>query len=240
MLNSRLERYVRFDEVNRPYLRWQLEQFRPYLGRRILEIGCGVGGIIELLDQRELVYGIDIDQEILAYAARRFVDRPECRFVAADMGNLSPQVLAELKAQRFDTVIAINVLEHVRDDIGALQDWERVLEPGGTLALLVPAHLWLYGSYDRVDGHYRRYSKSYLRTILGHTRFRVLAMHYFNAAGALGWWLQYRVLRRSIHGAAHLGAINRILPVMRAIEAWVRPPCGLSLVAVCQRVPTKP
>ncbi len=235
MVESRLERYVEFDRVNRPYLTWQLEQFRPHLGQRILEIGCGVGGIVELLGPRELVYGIDVEPEVLDFAARRFRDRPECRFRAADAGALSPELRAELREQRFDTVICINLLEHVRDDIGLLQVIEEVLVPGGVLALLVPAHLWLYGPYDRVDGHYRRYGKAYLRTILSHTGLRTERLHYFNCVGALGWWVQYRLLKRSIHGQAQLGLMNRILPALRAAESVVKPPFGLSLIALCRR-----
>lgn len=235
LVSSRLARYVHLDRANLPYLAWQLDQFRPFLGRRVLEIGCGVGGVLSLLGPRECIWGIDVDPEILAYARERFRDRPEFRFAVADLGALDPALVAELAAQRFDTILCINVLEHVRDDIGALQTLERLLVPGGTLALLVPAHLALYGAYDRVDGHWRRYGRAYLRTILSHTRLRPVRMHYFNAAGALGWFVQYRLLRRNVHDQSHFGRMNRLLPIVRPLEAWLPPPFGLSLVAVCRR-----
>lgn len=235
LVASRLERYVHLDRANLPYLAWQLDQFRPCLGRRVLEIGCGVGGILSLLGPRECIYGIDVDPEVLAYARERFRDRPECRFAVADLGALSEAQLALLEAQRFDTILCINVLEHVRDDIGALCTLERLLVPGGTLALLVPAHLALYGAYDRVDGHWRRYDKAYLRTILSHTRLRPLRLHYFNAVGALGWFVQYRWLRKTVHDQSHFGLMNRLLPILRPLESWLKPPFGLSLVAVCRR-----
>ena len=100
----------------------------------------GVGGIIENLGPRELIYGIDIEPDVLGYAARRFRHRPECRFGAADIAALPPGLRAELQQARFDSVICINVLEHVRDDVRALRAIESVLAPNGTLALLVPAH----------------------------------------------------------------------------------------------------
>jgi SAM-dependent methyltransferase len=235
LLRSRLERYVRLDRANLPYLAWQLEQFRPWLGQRILEIGCGVGGIVEMLGARERIFGIDVDPDVLGYAARRFRDRPECAFAVGDLGRLPRDLEEALRSERFDSIVCINVLEHVRDDIGALLTLERLLAPGGTLALLVPAHLWLYGRYDRLDGHYRRYTKAYLRTILGHTGLRPIRMYHFNAPGALGWWVQYRLLQRTVHDQSHFGAMNRILPFVRAAERLVRPPFGLSLVAVCTR-----
>ncbi len=237
-LTDRLERYRQFDAVSEPYLRWQLEQFEPHLGRRILEVGCGVGGIAELLLERaELVWGIDVEDEVIGYAARRFAEHPECRFFAADVAALSPDQRAELREKRFDSVVAINVLEHVRDDLGALQALGEVLEPNGILALLVPAHLALYGAYDRMDGHYRRYSKSYLRVILQHTPFEALRMRYFNAVGALGWWVRYRLLGHSILGGEQYGVMNRVVPVMRALESRIPPPFGLSLAVTCRRRP---
>ena len=235
LVASRLERYVHLDRANLPYLAWQLDQFRPFLGRRVLEIGCGVGGVLSLLGPRECIWGIDVDPEILAYARERFRDRPEYRFAVADLGALDPAQVAEFEAQRFDTILCINVLEHVRDDIGALHTLERLLVPGGTLALLVPAHLALYGAYDRVDGHWRRYDKAYLRTILSHTSLHPLRMHYFNAVGALGWFVQYRLLRKTVHDQSHFGRMNWLLPIVRPLESWLKPPFGLSLVAVCRR-----
>ncbi len=235
LVAHRIERYLLFDRLNRDYCRWQVEQFAPYLGRRILEIGCGVGGIIDLLGSRELIWGLDVEADVLAHAAARFRDRPECRFELLDIMQAGPETMDRLRAQRFDNVVCINVLEHIRDDVGALQRMEELLVPGGTLALLVPAHLALYGPYDFVDGHYRRYSKAYLRTILRHTGLRAERLHYFNAVGALGWWVQYKLLRHSVHAQGQLGLMNRLLPFARAVEKVIKPPFGLSLVAVCRK-----
>jgi 2-polyprenyl-3-methyl-5-hydroxy-6-metoxy-1,4-benzoquinol methylase len=232
---NRLARYVQLDRVNHPYLDWQLEQFRPWLGQRILEVGCGVGGIVALLGPRERIVGLDVDPEVLGFARERFAGRPECSFAVANVTELSNVELDELAAERFDTILCINALEHMQDDVAGLRALERLLVSGGTLALLMPAHNVLYGPYDRLDGHFRRYDKRYLRTLLGHTRLSVLRMHYFNAAGAIGWWLQYRLLKRQVHGEAQFGRMNRLLPLMRPLEAFVKPPFGLSLVAVCRR-----
>jgi SAM-dependent methyltransferase len=235
LISQRLSRYQLFDRMNRSYCRWQLDQFAPFLGQRILEIGCGVGGIIDLLGPRELIYGLDVEADVLDFAAQRFRDRPECQFQLLDISEADEDSLEKLQDQEFDTIICMNVLEHIRDDIGALQRMEQVLAPGGTLALLVPAHLALYGPYDKVDGHYRRYSKAYLRTILQQTGLRLVRSHYFNAVGALGWWVQYKLLRRSIHGEGPLRLMNRLLPLVRATEWIVKPPFGLSLIAVCRK-----
>jgi 2-polyprenyl-3-methyl-5-hydroxy-6-metoxy-1,4-benzoquinol methylase len=240
LASDRLARYQHLDRVNRPYLAWQLDQFRPWLGQRILEVGCGVGGIVSLLGPRERIVGLDVERDVLEHARERFADRPECSFAVADVAALSEAQLDELAAERFDTVLCVNALEHMRDDIGGLRALERLLAPGGTLALLMPAHNALYGRYDLLDGHWRRYDKGYLRTLLKHTRLSLLRMYYFNAAGAIGWWIQYRLLRRSVHDESHFGWMNRLIPLLRPLESWIKPPFGLSLVAVCRRAPGEP
>lgn len=235
LLERRVERYVAFDRVNRPYANWQMFQFRPFLGPRILEIGCGVGGMIDLLGPRESIVGLEIEDDVRSYAQQRFADRPECRILSLNIEQISRDEIESLKAQRFDSLLCINVLEHLRDDIGALLTMGEILEPGGRLALLVPAHLTLYGPYDRLDGHYRRYTKAYLRLILSHTPLEILRLYYFNAVGAVGWFVQHRLLRQTIHGAGHFSVMNALLPMVRPLERLVAPPFGLSLIAVCRR-----
>jgi SAM-dependent methyltransferase len=140
-----------------------------------------------------------------------------------------------LKGHRFDTVISINVLEHVRDDAAALATMADVVEPGGTLAILVPAHPSLYGPYDEMEGHFRRYSRRGLRDLFTRTGLDVVRLRRFNLVGAAGWWFQYRLLRRRIHGQGHFKILQAALPALRVLEGMVNPPFGLSLVAVAKK-----
>ena len=91
--------------------------------------------------QRELIYGLDVENDVLEYATQPFQDRPECKFALLDINNTTPEKFAELQAHRFDSIVCINVLEHIEDDVAALRRMEGLLQPGGTLALLVPAHM---------------------------------------------------------------------------------------------------
>jgi SAM-dependent methyltransferase len=236
--DARLNRYKLFDEVNAPYMRWQLEQFKPFLGPRLLEVGCGVGSILAQLPPREFVMGVDIEHELVEFAGRRFSDRQRYAFAPLDISSLSTEHRTMLKCHRFDTVLCINVLEHVTDDTAALAAMADVVEPGGTVAVLVPAHPALYGQYDEMEGHFRRYSREDLRTLLTRSGLEVVRLHRFNFVGAAGWWFQYRLLRRRIHGQGHFRALQAALPVLRIVEARVKPPFGLSLVAVAKKPPS--
>lgn len=232
---SRIQRYVDFDHLNRLYLAWQVDQFASILGNRILEVGCGVGGIINLLDHRETILGLDVEPEVLAYVQDRFRDRPECRFALLDLTAARADQLAALKRERFDTVVCINVLEHIEHHRDALARIYDILEPGGALIVLVPAHMALYGAYDRTDGHFRRYDKAGLRALLADVGYTIVVTKYFNMVGAIGWWVQYRLLKKQIHGEGAFGLMNRLIPVMRWVERRVPPRFGLSLVAIAQK-----
>jgi 2-polyprenyl-3-methyl-5-hydroxy-6-metoxy-1,4-benzoquinol methylase len=227
---SRLARYVAFDKANRPYLEWQVAQFREYVGERVLEIGCGVGSIIELLGNRELIVGADIESEVLEFARQRFGGR--VRFAQIDAGAMTAGTVDDLRELAIDTVVCINVLEHIENDVAALEAMRSILRPGGHLALLVPAHQALYGAYDALDGHFRRYSKGAVVGLLRRAGFDVVKARYFNAVGAIGWWVQYKLLRRKIHEEGHFGVMNALVPLLRPLERAVEPPFGLSVVAI--------
>jgi SAM-dependent methyltransferase len=232
---ARLNRYRLFDEVNAPYMRWQLEQFEPFLGERLLEVGCGVGSILAQLSPREFVMGVDVEEELIAYARQRFITPHLFEFASLDISSHSAESRAMLKRHRFDTILCINVLEHVLDDRAAVEAMADVVEPGGTIAILVPAHPALFGQYDQMEGHFRRYSRTGLKALLSQSCLDVVRLNRFNMAGAAGWWFQYRLLRQRIHGQGHFKVLQAALPLLRAVEARVKPPIGLSLIAVATK-----
>ncbi len=234
LVDSRIERYAYFDEINRPYVEWQLDVLRRYIGRRVLEVGCGVGSVLALLSDRELLVGVDKDPEMVGHATERFRGRAAYSFVAMDMAEPSPETMRHLAARSFDTVVSINVLEHIPDDLAALRAMASLTGKQGHIALLVPAHPGLYGPYDAIDGHVRRYTRSGLVSLIRSANLEVVMVRRFNAVGAVGWWWQYKVLKRSIHGSAQFGLMTRLVPLCRWAESLVAPPFGLSLAAVCR------
>lgn len=235
LLTSRVDRYVHFDRASRLYLEWQLQQFLPHIGQRVLEVGCGVGSIIELLGVRELICGIDVDEEVLAYTANRFPDRERYDFRLLDFSVLSPSEITSMSETGFDTIISLNVLEHIRDDAAALRAMREVVRPGGYLVLLVPAHPALFGEYDRLDGHFRRYTKKTFSAVLRSAGFTCYSLRYFNALGAFGWWAKYKLLRKSIHDSGDFELMNAAIPFLRPLERMIPPPFGLSVTAIVTR-----
>jgi len=112
-----------------------------------------------------------------------------------------------------------------------------LLVPGGALALLVPAHPALFGPYDVVDGHFRRYTKAVLREVLVGAGLEVVQLYRFNSVGAIGWWVQFRLLRRDEQTQGDYKLMQMLVPLLKAVEGRLKPPVGLSLVAVARKPP---
>jgi SAM-dependent methyltransferase len=205
------------------------DRLRPWVGGAVLEIGSGIGNLSTfLLDARRLVL-TDTREEYLNRLRQRF----------AQYANVSverlylPNEHAALAGQRFDTIICLNVLEHVDDDIGSLVAIRGMLAAGGRLVLLVPALPALYGTMDRALGHHRRYTRRGLGEVFRQTGFRLAHIEYFNLAGVPGWWFAGRVLRREMIPAGSLKLYDALVPLFR-LEQLLPWRIGQSLIAIGQ------
>jgi len=126
----------------------------PYLGQRILEIGAGIGNISRQLPKRELLTVSDIDETYLRLLEDAFRGNELTQVIRLDLGSDEDSARV---SERYDTIVCLNVLEHIRDDESALRRMRTLLAPKGRLVLLVPQYPALYGAYDRELGHFRRY-----------------------------------------------------------------------------------
>ncbi len=217
-----------------PYTAWLHKMFEPYLGKRVLEVGSGVGNHTRLFLDRERVVASDIEPHYQTELRAKFGDRANVR-VAAFRFPLTGAERAEALAERPDTVVCLNVLEHIEEDAAAVRDFASVLGPGGRLVLLVPAMPSLYGTLDVYLNHYRRYDPDGLRKIVAGAGFEVEELRYLNRPGVAGWWLNSRVLKRKILPRQQTRAFRLFLPLLRREER--RPPSfGMSLLVLARKV----
>jgi glycosyltransferase involved in cell wall biosynthesis len=213
------------------YSRWMFRQLAPWLGQRVLEIGAGIGSFTRYLTGRELVVATELNPHYLGILENTFERHTWVEVMPLDLTDFDP---APLAARGLDTIVCLNVLEHVEDDRGALRRLHASLAPGGRLLLLVPAHERLFGAIDRAIGHHRRYGRAGLVAKLAEAGFRVEHAQFFNRLGVLGWYLNSVVLRRTQVPGLQLHLQNLLVPLLRA-EAALPLPFGLSLVAVARR-----
>jgi SAM-dependent methyltransferase len=168
----------------------------------------------------------------LSVLRSRFADWPNVEVRRMDLREIE-------MSETFDSTIMVNVLEHIRDDAGALRALRDRLNPGGNCLIYVPALNWLYGPYDREVGHYRRYSKRRLAAVAREAGLRPVSLRYVNMLAIPAWavfssgWLDRGDTQRV---GRSLDLWDRVgVPLTRAIERRVPPPIGLNLFCVARR-----
>lgn len=219
----------------RHYNRWILDRFQGFIGNRLLEVGSGTGNMTRLLYGRELIVATDVEPAYLHILQNRFRRQPTIRIAPLDLEK--DDDVAALRGFGFDTIVCLNVLEHIRDDVGALKRFHELLVPGGHLLLLVPAGQALFGSLDEQVGHYRRYAPDTLEPAIRAAGFEIRRLGYHNNFGRFGWWLNARVLKRRHIPGFQSRVFDFFVPLLRRLEAE-QPANGLSLIAIAERPPS--
>ena len=213
------------------YNEWLFEQLEPVLQGRVLETGAGIGTFSARLLSRDSVVLTDVSEPYVEHLRGKFGMRPNVRVIRWDLNDPAP---SEIERSSIDGILCSNVLEHIRGDEAALDEMRDLLAPGGRLALLVPAHQALYNSFDRGLEHFRRYSRKALRGLLETSGFEVEDCWYFNALGALGWYVNGNILRRKILPENQMKLFDVLVPVLRA-ERHLKLPFGVSLIAIARK-----
>jgi SAM-dependent methyltransferase len=227
-LTATLKQLAELDRYNH----WIYESISHALGRRVLEVGSGTGNITQFLcaGGRE-VTATDVAPSYRGELERLFGENPNVRVRKFDLTARAPDAFI---ADPFDSVVCLNVLEHIEDDLFALTQMRNSLAPDGKLALLVPAHRFLYGAFDRAVGHFRRYERRELTDKLEKAGFIVLETKFFSLAATLPWLINGRMLKRDYIPAGQADLANLLVPLLK-LERLIGPPCGLSLIAIAQK-----
>jgi len=218
-------------EHARRFNRWMADAVRPWVGSRVLEIGAGIGNITDQLLPRDRYLASDINPHYLDYLRNAAVGKPYLEVARVDLEARSD---FEPLGGAFDTVVCLNVLEHVRDPAAALDHMAHALAPGGRLVLYVPQGQGLYGTLDEVLGHRCRYDPGMLGRELTAAGLELVHLRQFNRFSVPGWWLNGRVLRRRRFSRLQLKVLELGMPVIRRLDP-VLPWRGLGLVAVAEK-----
>jgi SAM-dependent methyltransferase len=217
--------------------RWMFETIAPFCASPVLEVGSGIGNISSfLLDAGFAAHLSDLRPHYCRRLRSAFGTHPGCLgvhqldLVAPDFEQTHAPLLG-----RFGTVFALNVVEHIADDVRALANCRRLLRPGGHLIVLVPAGAWLYNRLDRELGHYRRYSRHTLEQALVEAGgLDVLRSFCFNLAGTLGWFVSGTLLRNRTPSAALVKLYDRLVWLFQAVDRLTLNRLGLSVITVAR------
>ena len=206
---ARLNRAPRFTK-------WMADTIRPYVGDRVLEIGAGIGNLTANLVPRTEYHASDINPHYLDRLETLKQTRPylQVHYTDASAAETYP-------AEQFDTVICMNVVEHIENDVEALSNIRRSLDKNGRAIVLVPNGPRLFGSLDRVLGHYRRYTREQLVRACQDAGFTVEKVLKFNRLGTPGWWLNGRILKKETFGFWQIKVLNFLVPFVRPIDRFL-------------------
>ncbi|MDH3744663.1 MAG: bifunctional glycosyltransferase/class I SAM-dependent methyltransferase [Acidobacteriota bacterium] len=223
----RLERARRFNS-------WMASAIRPWVGERVLEIGAGIGNITTRLIPRTLYVASDINKHYLRYVRNMSTGRPYLEVAEIDLEEA--ETFADHHG-RFDTVVCLNVLEHVEDPDRALANIGSGLGPGGRAVIYVPRGQRLYSSLDEALEHRCRYEEADLRRELETAGFEIEHLSSFNRCSVPVWWWNGKVLGKRTFGRLQLKLFDLLVPMLRHIDRFL-PWKGLGLIAVAKKTGT--
>lgn len=209
------------------YRRWICGLAQPHLGGDPIEIGSGTGSHAAVWADAGLqVTATEAEPTSLARLRERFADDPHVRVrhLAAPIDERATHSAA----------VAINVLEHIEDDVAALRSFAGLVAPGGRVVVLVPAFPVAFSEFDDRVGHVRRYRKTSLDGAFRRAGLVPVDLRYVNAPGLLAWIVLVRWLRGRPKDGVALRAFERLVPWLARLEARWPPPFGQSVLGVAE------
>jgi SAM-dependent methyltransferase len=210
---------------------WTLQRMQPHLGERILEAGTGVGNLTRHLLKKERLVGVDVDGFYVQTLDRRWGHLANFEVLEGDLQD--PGLYEKLEASAFDSVLCVNVLEHLDHPDRCLEGFHRVLRDGGKAIVLVPAHQWLFSRVDRAIEHRQRYEREQLEALMSGGGLLVEEIYEFNRLGVLGWLFNKATGRTTIR-RWQARMFSLLLPLAKIVERVEFLP-GLSLVAIARK-----
>jgi SAM-dependent methyltransferase len=212
--------------------RWMADTIRPYVGDRVLEIGAGIGNLTRALVQgRKRYVATDISAEHLARHASRFTHRLNLETRFCDLTRAED---FEPFREAMDTVICLNVLEHVEDDGAGLANIISVLDHGGRAIVLVPEGQSVFGTIDVALGHFRRYSEEELKAKMEKAGFEVERIIRFNRVSRPAWFVSGKILKRTSLEWNQMRLYDRFVWLWRRIDGLL-PWKPTSIIAIAKK-----
>ncbi len=210
------------------YNKYLIGNIVPHLKDNILEIGFGTGNFTRSLSEYGEVTAIDINKEYLKNFIR------ENKKLDVGYGDIEKGKYF-FKNTKFKTIICLNVLEHIKNEEIALKNMRNLLTDDGKLILLVPAHQVLFSKFDKLIGHYRRYTKNILSSMVKKSGWTIESIKYFNWISALGWYILIKIMKRMSMPKNEVGIFEKIAKYFLWTEKYIEPPFGLSILLIAHK-----
>jgi glycosyltransferase involved in cell wall biosynthesis len=210
---------------------WMAETIAPHIGENVLEIGAGIGNITQELMRGKRYYASDINPFYIEMLSKLKESQPRLDVTLLDLNRIDEFGASSM---RFDTIICLNVIEHLEDDRRAMENIGNLLAPKGKAIILVPRGMWLFGSQDEVLGHKRRYSVESLQALATHSGFTTLDILAFNRISSLPWYVNGKIFRKKTFNRFQMTLLDLMIPAAKKIDR-ILPWPSLSLIGVFEK-----
>lgn len=215
--------------------KWMFDTISPFCNGSILEIGSGIGNISQFFFAgKKNIHLSDIRKHYRDTLAEKFKQyKPEVLdidLVDKDFEYNHPHLL-----NNFETVFALNVVEHIENESLAMHNCKKMLKQDGRIIILVPAYEILYNRFDKELGHHRRYDKRMLNNLLS-KHFEILYSQYFNMAGIVGWYLSGSVMKKKVIPKKQMKLYDSLIPLFKIIDKIIFNSAGLSVISVGKKI----
>lgn len=214
---------------------WLYEQVFSALKGDILEIGSGTGIYSEKIIHdfpKSMITLSDVSLSYVSDLSKKY-DKNNVHVHKLDLN--SKEDYEKIGYEKFDSIVGINVLDNVENDVFALQHLYHMLRKDGVLAIIVPSYGFLYNTLDTNIGRLRRYSKSELELKIKNTDFKIIRMYHFNLLGMIGWYINGKLGKNPTLSDTAFGILDRMISTSKFIESMTGNKIGLSIVCHLQK-----
>lgn len=213
---------------------WMYETIKPHLYGKVLEIGSGIGNISKyFLEDGNTMYLSDLRENYRTLLKNNYTKYSNLHKVL-DLDIVDPEF--DIKFMEyfnyFDSVFALNVVEHIENDNLAIKNISKLVKPGGSIVILVPAYQALYNHLDKELYHYRRYDTKSLRKLFIGNNLSVIKSFNFNFFGIFGWFVSGNIQRNRLIPEAQMSIFNHMVPIFKVLDTLVLNKVGLSIICV--------
>jgi len=206
---------------------WMYETIKPHCKGKILEIGSGIGNISEffIADKFDIVLS-DLRDNYIEILTDKFSNQ----VLKIDLVDENFNIKYNSLIGTFDSVFALNVVEHIKDDVQAIANCKKLLKKGGHLIILVPAYQSLYNQFDVELEHFRRYTQKSLKNIIFQNQLQIKKTFSFNVIGILGWFITGSILKKKTIPEGQMGLFNKLVPIFKLADVLTFKKIGLSVI----------
>ena len=229
-----LEGIAEADHFNK----WMFDSIKPFCSGEILEIGSGIGNLSDFFIKNGYAITLsDISKTYFDKLNDRFKGHSNFKgsflldFAEAELEKKYPELIGQ-----FDTVFALNVLEHIPNHNQAVKNCYKLLKPGGKLIILVPAFNLLFNNFDEELEHQRRYTMQSLSKVFEDNQFEIHYKQYFNFMGIMGWFFSGRILQKRMIPNGQLKFYDLLVPIWKLLDIPLKKIVGLSIIQVAQKI----